>query len=155
MLSDGRIKELREYVASLEHPEEALVDLMHEAQEAYGYLSDEAAEKVAEIADVPVIKVDELATFYNLIFRRPVGRKVIFVCDSISCWVVGMENIFDYLKKRLGIDIGGTTPDGAFTLLPICCIGACHVAPAMMVGDKLYGNLTPESIDEILEKERN
>ncbi len=154
MLSDDRIKELREYVSSLEHPEEALVDLMHEAQSAYGYLSDEAAEAVADIAGVPVIKVEELATFYNLIFRRPVGRKVIFVCDSISCWVMGMENMFDYLKKKLGIDIGQTTADGAFTLLPICCLGACHVAPAMMVGEKLYGNLTPERIDEILEKER-
>ncbi len=154
MLSEDRIKELREYVSSLEHPEEALVDLMHEAQETYGYLSDEAAEAVAEIAGVPVIKVEELATFYNLIFRRPVGRKVIFVCDSISCWVMGMENLFEHLKARLGIDIGQTTTDGAFTLLPICCLGACHVAPAMLVGDKLYGNLTPERIDEILEKER-
>ncbi len=100
MLSEERIKELREHVSSLEHPEEALADLMHEAQEAYGYLSDEAAETVADIAGVPVIKVDELATFYNLIFRRPVGRKVIFVCDSISCWVMGMENLFDHLKKQ-------------------------------------------------------
>jgi NADH-quinone oxidoreductase subunit E len=154
MLSDDRIKQLREHVASLEHPEEALADLMHEAQEAYGYLSDEAAETVADIAGVPVIKVDELATFYNLIFRKPVGRKVIFVCDSISCWVMGMENLFDHLKKRLGIEIGGTTGDGAFTLLPICCLGACHIAPAMMVGETLYGNLTPEKIDEILEKDR-
>jgi NADH-quinone oxidoreductase subunit E len=154
MLSEDRIKQLREHVASLEHPEEALADLMHEAQEAYGYLSDEAAEKVADIAGVPVIMVDELATFYNLIFRKPVGRKVIFVCDSISCWVMGEEDMMVHLKQRLGIDIGGTTKDGVFTLLPICCLGACHIAPAMMVGETLYGNLTPERIDEILEKER-
>jgi len=142
------------HVSRLEHPEEALVELMHEAQEAYGYLSDEALMVVSEVAGVPPVKVEGLATFYNLIYRRPVGRKVIHVCDSISCWVVGMEDVFGHLKKRLGVEVGGTTEDGAFTLLPICCIGSCHEAPAMMVGGRIYGGLTPAKIDEILYKER-
>ena len=71
------------------------------------------------------------------------------------CWVMGMDNVFEHLKGRLGIEVGETTADGAFTLLPICCLGACHEAPAMMIADRLYGNLTPKRIDEILEKERN
>ena len=154
MLTDEKIRELTERVRSLPYPEEALVDLMHEAQEACGYLSDEAVDAVARIAGVNPARVDQLATFYNLIFRRPVGRKVILVCDSISCWVMGMEDVFEHLKRRLGVELGGTTDDGAFTLLPIVCLGACHVAPAMMVGKTLYGNLTPERIDGILEKER-
>ncbi|HLB24953.1 MAG TPA: NADH-quinone oxidoreductase subunit NuoE [Nitrospirota bacterium] len=154
MLTDEKIRELTERVRGLPHPEEALVDLMHEAQEACGYLSDEAVDAVARIAGVNPARVDQLATFYNLIFRRPVGRKVILVCDSISCWVMGMEDVFEHLKRRLGVELGGTTDDGAFTLLPIVCLGACHVAPAMMVGKTLYGNLTPERIDGILEKER-
>lgn len=155
MLTEDRITELKTYVASLDHAEEAIVDLMHEVQDAYGYLSDEGVELVADIAGVSPLKVDQLATFYNLIFRRPVGRKVILVCESISCWVMGMDNVFEHLKQRLGIEPGGTTADGAFTLLPVCCLGACHVAPAMMIGETLYGNLTPELIDEILEKERS
>jgi len=154
MLPERRIKELKEMVRGLDHPEEALVDLMHEAQDAYGYLSDEAVLVVADVAGVHPVKVEGLATFYNLIYRRPVGRKVIHVCDSISCWVVGMDDLFTYLKGKLGVEVGGTTEDGAFTLLPICCLGACHEAPAMMVGGRIYGNLTPGRIDEILEMER-
>ena len=154
MLSENRIIELKESVARLAHPEEAIVDVMHEVQDAYGYLPDEAVDLVADIVGVSTLRVDGLATFYNLIYRRPVGRKVIHVCDSISCWVVDMENIFEYLKGKLGVELGGTTADGAFTLLPICCLGACHEAPAMMVGDKIYGDLTPEKIDKILEEEK-
>jgi NADH-quinone oxidoreductase subunit E len=155
MLTSDRINELKERVRALPHPEETLVDVMHELQDACGYLTDEAVEAAAGIVGVSAVKVEGLATFYNLFYRRPVGRKVIHVCDSISCWVVGMDNIFEHLKKRLGVDIGGTTEDGAFTLLPICCLGACHEAPAMMVDGTIYGNLTPQRIDEILENERS
>lgn len=154
MLTDERLAELKEHAMSLPHPEEALVDVMHELQDACGYLTDEAVEAAADIAGVSTIRVEGLATFYNLFYRRPVGRKVIHVCDSISCWVVGMDDVFAYLKGKLGVEVGGTTDDGAFTLLPICCLGACHEAPAMMVGGTIYGNLTPARIDEILDKER-
>jgi len=154
MLSEDRLRELKARVASLDHPEGAVVDVMHEVQDAYGYLSDDGVELVADIVGLPASHVEGLATFYNLIYRRPVGRKVIHVCDSISCWVVGMEDVFEHLKKKLGVGLGGTTTDGAFTLLPICCLGSCHEAPAMMVGDRIYGNLTPAKIDEILEREK-
>jgi NADH-quinone oxidoreductase subunit E len=154
MLTDDKIKELKEMVSRIPHPEGAVVEVMHEVQKAYGYLSDEALLQVSDIVGMPPARVDGLATFYNLIYRRPVGRKVIHVCDSISCWVVGMEDLLGYLKAKLGVELGGTTTDGAFTLLPICCIGACHEAPAMLVGDRIYGSLTREKIDEILDKER-
>ena len=154
MLSPEHITILKENVARMEHPEEALVELMHEVQGSIGYLSDEGVETVADIAGVSPMRVEQIATFYNLIYRRPVGRKVILVCDSISCWVMGMEDVFAHLKKQLGVELGGTTADGAFTLLPVVCLGACHVAPAMMVGDTLYGNLPSERIDEILQHER-
>ena len=154
MLSEERTKELKDHVRGLEHPEEAMVDVLHELQHAYGYLSDEAVELAADIVGVHPVKVEGVATFYNLLYRRPVGRKVIHVCDSISCWAVGMDDVFAYLKEKLGVEVGGTTEDGAFTLLPVCCLGACHEAPAMMVGERIYGNLTPARIDEILEQER-
>jgi len=154
MLSIDRINELKERIAGLPHPDEAIVDVMHEVQAASGWLSDEGIELVADIVGVPPMKVEQLATFYNLIYRRPVGRKVILVCDSVSCWATGAEDVFAHLRARLGVELGGTTGDGAFTLLPIVCLGACHVAPAMMVGDTLYGELTPERVDEILDEER-
>ena len=96
-------------------------------------------------------ELDGVATFYNLIFRKPVGKHVILVCDSVSCWIMGYEEVRSHLLNRLGIQFGQTTGDGRFTLLPVPCLGACDQAPAMMVNDKLYGNLDPAKIDEILE----
>ena len=98
--------------------------------------------------------MEELATFYEMIYRRPVGKRVIHVCDSISCWSVGCDQISSYLQKRLGIGPGETTADGMFTLIPCCCLGNCGEGPTMMIGDTIYGRLTPEKVDEILESER-
>lgn len=154
MLTADRIQEIKTRVRALDHPTETIVDVMHEVQDADGYLSDEGVRTVADVVGVSPEYVEGLATFYNLIYRRPVGRKVIHVCDSISCWVVGMDDLFEHLKEKLGVDVGGTTEDGAFTLLPICCLGACHIGPAMMVDGTLYGELTRDKIDEILENER-
>jgi NADH-quinone oxidoreductase subunit E len=93
-----------------------------------------------------------VATFYNLIFRKPVGRHVILLCDSISCWVMGYETIRGYLQEKLGIQYGETTPDGRFTLLPNCCLGTCDCAPALMIGNDLYRNLTVDQLEEILSR---
>jgi NADH-quinone oxidoreductase subunit E len=95
-------------------------------------------------------ELDAVATFYNLIFRKPVGKHVILVCDSVSCWIMGYERILQHLRDRLGIVLGETTADGVFTLLPIVCLGACDQAPAMMIDDELYGDLDAAKIDEIL-----
>src|SRR5687768_975132 len=95
-------------------------------------------------------EVDSVATFYNLIFRQPVGRHVILLCDSISCWVMGYEKIREQLMYKLGIQYGQTTPDGRFTLLPNVCLGTCDCAPALMVGNDLYQNVTTEQLDDIL-----
>ncbi len=98
--------------------------------------------------------MEEIATFYDKIYRQPVGRRVIHVCDSVCCWSRGAEEIYNYLQEKLGVAPGGTTADGVFTLLPTCCLGACGEAPAMMIGLTTYGNLTRERVDEILELER-
>ena len=95
-------------------------------------------------------ELDGIATFYSFIFRKPVGRHMILVCDSVSCWVMGYEEILAHLKERLGIGFGETTGDGRFTLLPVSCIGSCHHAPALMVDGKLYGDLDIHKVDEIL-----
>jgi NADH-quinone oxidoreductase subunit E len=91
--------------------------------------------------------LDSVATFYNLIFRKPVGRHVIMVCDSVTCWIMGYDRIRTHLHDRLGIELGETTPDNRFTLLPIVCLGCCDHAPAMMVGSDLHSDLDPQKID--------
>jgi NADH-quinone oxidoreductase subunit E len=115
-------------------------------------VSDEALADVAAFLDMSAAELDSVATFYNLIFRRPVGEHVILICDTISCWIVGQEELYAHLKSRLGIDWGQTTTDGRFTLLPVPCLGACDRAPVIMIDGDLHGDLTPARIDEILER---
>src|SRR5262249_28598428 len=97
-------------------------------------------------------ELDGVATFYNLIFRRPVGQHVILLCDSVSCWIMGYERLQTHLRTRLGITLGETTADGQFTLLPIPCLGTCDHAPALMIDDALYRDLDPEKLDLVLEQ---
>ncbi len=153
MISEQLKERLKRLMEEAHTPQEALIDMIMEVQEHTRWLSDKDVEEIAQIAGTSPLKIEELATFYNLIFRRPVGKKIIFVCDSISCWTMGSDTIVDFLSRKLKIGIGETTKDGKFTLLPICCLGNCAEAPSMMIEEKMYGNLTPEKIDEILEHE--
>lgn len=145
---------LKARVAASVTNREAAVEILKELQRHYGWLTDEAIMEAAEIIGLSPLQVDELATFYEMLYRRPVGRRVIHVCDSISCWSVGCDAILEHLKLRLGVESGGTTADGFFTLVPCACLGNCGEGPSMMIGDNLYGRLTPELVDRILEKER-
>jgi NADH-quinone oxidoreductase subunit E len=154
MIPESLKKELIVKVASAVTPREAAVDLMKELQKHYGWLTDQAVDEAAEILGLSPVQVEELATFYEMIYRRPVGKRVILVCDSISCWSVGCDAILEHLRTRLGVEPGGTTADGMFTLIPCACLGNCGEGPTMMVGDTLYGRLTPGLVDEILERER-
>ena len=95
--------------------------------------------------------VEGVATFYSLIFRQPVGRHVILVCDSSSCFLDGYETLKQALVEQLGVDYGATTADGRFTLLPVCCLGACDGAPALMIDGETFGPVTPEDLPELLE----
>ena len=131
-------------------PPELAVDVMMALQGYYGYLSDEALEEAAGILGMSTLELEGLATFYDFIHRRPVGKYLITVCDSVVCWLHGHESIVDYLSQALGIQMGQTTSDGLFTLLPTSCIGACDRAPAMLVNGELLGPLTPAKLDEIL-----
>jgi NADH-quinone oxidoreductase subunit E len=99
-------------------------------------------------------ELDSVATFYNLIYRKPVGKKVIHYCNSVSCWMLGAEDNRRYLSERLGVGLGETTADGEYTLLPIVCLGACDRAPVLMIGDETHVNVGPEQLNEILEQPR-
>ena len=152
MLPEALKSSLQEMISSAEHPRELVVDVMLAFQDHYGFLSDEALEEAAVLLGMTPLEMDELATFYTFFYREPVGKYVIHVCDSVICWMDGYESIRDYLCGKLGIKMGETTPDGLFTLLPVCCIGYCDRSPAMLINRKVYGPLTSEKLDTILEE---
>jgi len=155
MIPEALKKSLQERVAAAVTSREAAVDVMKELQAHYGWLTDEAVGEAAALLGLSPLQVEELATFYEMIYRRPVGKKVIHVCDSISCWCADCDGIMAHLKERLGVGLGGTSADGMFTLIPCCCMGMCGDSPSMSVGGTAYGKLTPELVDEILELERH
>ena len=128
------------------------IDALKIVQRHRGWISDEGLRDIADILEMSVEELDGVATFYNLVFRKPVGRHVMMVCDSVSCWLTGYEGIRKDITKRLGINLGETTADGRFTLLPIVCLGACDHAPAMMVDEDLHSNLDAQKIEGILEE---
>lgn len=154
LLPQDIIDAFRDRAATIDHPMELVVDLLRAIQEQHGWVPDEGVELAAQILGTSPLKVEEIATFYDKIFRQPVGKRVIHLCDSICCWTREAEAILAYLQQKLGIAPGETTADGLFTLLPTCCLGACGEAPAMMIGLSTYGHLTPEKIDTILEQQR-
>ena len=129
---------------------EAVVDVMKELQRHYGWLSDEALEEAGQLLGLSTLQVEELATFYEMIYRRPVGRHVVHVCDSISCWALGSETLLKSLARLLDIEPGSTSSDGAVTLLPCSCLGNCGEAPCMMIGEKQYDRMTPESCAQLV-----
>jgi NADH-quinone oxidoreductase subunit E len=154
MLPNAIKESLEKQIAHADHARELVVDILLALQEHYGHLSDEAVEEAAVLLGMSPLEIEEVATFYTFIYREPVGKYVIHVCDSVICWMDGYESIKDYLCKKLDIDLGGTTADGLFTLLPVCCIGYCDQSPAMLINRKVYGHLTQQKVDVILEKLR-
>ena len=152
MLTDEERRELDGAVAHYARRGSAIITALKIVQAHRGWLSGEAVADVADYLGLTDSDIDGRATFYNLLFRQPVGRHVVLVCNSFACWELGYDDVRAHLERRLGVTMGGTSADGRFTLLPIVCLGACDVAPAMLVDDDLHGDLTPESIDEILER---
>ena len=154
MLPEALLTTLKTQIANAEHPREMAVDVMFALQGHYGYLSDEALEEAAALLAMTPLELEELATFYDFIYREPVGRYVIHVCDGVVCWMNGYPSVLDYLLKKLEIGPGETTRDGLFTILPTACIGYCDLSPAVLINGRPYGPLTPEKIDALLERFR-
>lgn len=144
------VADLHGMVARAEHAREAAIDVMYALQRHYGYLCDEAMGHAARVLGMTTLELESLATFYDFLYRRPVGRYVIHVCDSVVCWMFHQDSIFDYLCRTLGVPPGGTTEDGLFTVLPAACIGNCHNAPTMLINGRFYDRLHPERINAIL-----
>jgi NADH-quinone oxidoreductase subunit E len=150
MLSDDERREIEERMQRYEHKRAVCVDALKIVQEHRGWVSDEAIRDVAAFLEMTPDELDGVATFYSMIFRKPVGRHVILVCDSAPCWIMGYEQLLDVLKMHLGIVFGETTEDGRFTLLPVSCLGVCDHAPVMMIDDDLHLDLTSDQVEGIL-----
>ena len=151
-LTAAEMLEIDHEVQIVPYKKAAVIEALKIVQQHRGWISDESVEAIAEYLEMSPAEVDSVATFYNLIFRKPVGRHVILLCDSISCYVMGYKKIQDALQQKLNLKFGGTTTDGCFTLLPNCCLGCCDRAPAFMVDEDLYQDVTVEMVDEILSK---
>lgn len=152
MLSQAEKIEIDKELEHMPTKEAACIEALKIVQRHRRWVSDEALKELAEYLEMSPDALDSVATFYSLIFREPVGEHVILICDSLSCWITGYGDLLDHLKKKLGIDLGQTTEDGKFTLLTIPCLGVCEQAPAMIVDRETYGSLTPEKIDQILDR---
>ncbi|SDI22523.1 NADH-quinone oxidoreductase subunit E [Pseudomonas flavescens] len=134
-----------------EDPRAASIEALKIVQKARGWVPDGAADAIGAILGIPASDVEGVATFYSQIFRQPVGRHIIRVCDSMTCFIGGHENVLGSIKSELGIVPGQTTADGRFTLLPVCCLGNCDKAPALMIDDETFGDVQPEGVAQLLE----
>jgi NADH-quinone oxidoreductase subunit E len=152
MLTAEEIAEIEKEAEHYPKREAVCIDALKIVQRHRGWVSDESVHDIAEHLGMSATDVDSIATFYNLIFRKPVGHHVVMVCDSVSCWIMGYDRMHNHLQERLGIEYGQTTSDNRFTILPIVCLGCCDHAPAMMVDSDLHGDLSPQKIDLALEK---
>jgi NADH-quinone oxidoreductase subunit E len=133
-------------------PRAATIDALKIVQNQRRWVSDGAVYAIADILGVSAADVEGVATFYNRIYRQPVGRHVIAVCDSIGCFLMGFDQLYGALQTKLGIKPGETTADDRFTLLPVVCLGACDKAPVLMVNDATHFNVTADNVDAVLEQ---
>lgn len=149
-LSEAEIAEI-EHEMTL-YPDKRAVGLeaLKIVQKHQGWVSDESLLGIAKYLDIPPSDLEGVATFFNLVYRQPVGRHVMLFCNSVSCWIMGCEGIKQQIKDKLDIDFGQTSADGNFTLIPVPCLGDCDRAPVMLVGEDLHRNLTPEKINKII-----
>ena len=151
MLTEEERREIEEEIKHFDYKQAVSVDALKIVQKHRGWVSDESIKDIAELLEMSPAELDGVATFYNLIYRKPVGKHVILLCDSVSCWVMGCDRMREHFTKRLGIDYGETSADNEFTLLPMQCLGTCDHAPAMMIDETLHRDLDEDKIDGILE----
>ncbi|MEE8057752.1 MAG: NADH-quinone oxidoreductase subunit NuoE [Pseudomonadales bacterium] len=126
------------------------IEALKIVQQHRRWVSDNAVDAIAAYLNMSPAEVDGVATFYNLIFRQPVGEKVILLCNSVSCWMMGCDQLKNTIQQQLNIDFGETTKDDKYTLLPIPCLGDCDHAPALMINDQHFGNVDPLQLEKIL-----
>jgi NADH-quinone oxidoreductase subunit E len=152
MLSEPEIQAINHEITLVPFKKAALIEALKIVQQQRGWVSDDSVKEIAAFLEISPAEVDSVATFYNLIFRKPVGRHVILLCDSISCYVMGYKKLYDEIRNILNIKFGETSADNRFTLLPNACLGCCDHAPALMIDHDLYRDVTAQELDSIFTK---
>ncbi len=147
-------KALDDFIASREYSPDSLIEVLHRAQEMFGYLRNDVLEHVADRLKIPLARVFGVATFYHLFHLKPKGKYEIHVCTGTACYVRGADRLINALVKELGVKLDETTTDGLFTLCNARCIGSCGLAPAMMIGEDVYGRVEPKNVRRVLRKYR-
>ncbi|OQY09395.1 MAG: NADH-quinone oxidoreductase subunit E [Fusobacteriia bacterium 4572_132] len=142
--------EVEKFINELPEKKGALISVLHKAQEVFGYLPEEVQKFISKKLDLPLSKIYGVVTFYSFFTMKPKGKYPISVCMGTACYVRGSEKVLKELKNMLNIEVGETTEDGKFSIDALRCIGACGLAPVIMVGEKVYGNVTPEQVKDIL-----
>lgn len=147
-----QVEKIKKIIEKYKGKKGALIPALHEAQEVYGYLPLKIQKLISEGLDIPLAEIYGVVTFYTQFSTEPKGKYKIQVCMGTACYVKGAGKILDKFSEKLGIEVGKCTPDGKFSLEAARCIGACGLAPVIMINDEVYGRLTPDLIEEILEK---
>ncbi|MBP6364849.1 NADP-reducing hydrogenase subunit HndA [bioreactor metagenome] len=150
-LQECHIKSIHEICDSYKNDPGDLIKILHSAQTHFGYLPESVQREIAKKLKISVAKVYGVVTFYSFFTMTPKGRHAISVCMGTACYVRGAEKVLDELKKQLNIKVGGVTEDGKFSLDSLRCVGACGLAPVLLIGEKVYGRVEPGQIKEILD----
>lgn len=151
-LKPQQIDKIKEICSSFNNEPGELINILHKTQSTFGYLPAEIQEIISRELDIPVAKVYGVVTFYSFFTMVPKGKFPISICTGTACYVRGAETVLEEFKKKLGLEVGETSPDGKFSISCLRCVGACGLAPVVMIGDKTYGRVSPESVDEILKE---
>lgn len=151
VLSETERSAIEHEMHHYEDPRAASIEALKIVQKARGWVPDGACDAIGAILGIPASDVEGVATFYSQIFRVPVGRHIIRVCDSMTCYIGGHESVLDSIKNEIGIEPGQTSSDGRFTLIPVCCLGNCDKAPALMIDDDTFGDVQPGGVAQLLE----
>ena len=150
MLKKEDIDHIRIICAEFNNDKTELINVLHKTQEHFGYLPAEVQELIAAELNMSVAKVYGVVTFYSFFTMVPRGQHPISICTGTACYVRGAEKVLDEFRKQLGIEVGQVTPDGKFSLSCLRCVGACGLAPVVMIGEKTFGRVAPEKVNEIL-----
>lgn len=151
-LSKDKIRTIEKICADFNNDPGELINVLHKCQGHFGFLPQEVQEIIARQLDIPVSKVYGVVTFYSFFTMKPKGEHPISVCMGTACYVRGAEKVLDEFKRILKIEVGETSADGKFSLDSLRCVGACGLAPVVLIGDKVYGQVTADQVDKILKE---
>jgi NADH-quinone oxidoreductase subunit E/NADP-reducing hydrogenase subunit HndA len=146
------VAKIKEICASFNNDPQELINVLHKCQEHFGYLPAEVQEVISNELVVPVAKIYGVVTFYSFFTMTPKGKHPVSICMGTACYVRGAEKVLEEFKKELGLQVGQTTIDGKFSLSSLRCVGACGLAPVVLVGDKTYGRVAPDDVKNIIKE---